>query len=74
MVTQNRLLLQKLQEMPPKMAQTLHSKSGNGPLRIYSLCVTTLDCLCSTLVGKTELKCNFKAPYLNFTKYNGTAF
>ena len=37
---------------------------------------TTLDCLCGTLVGKTELKCtkNFKALYLNFTKFNGTGF
>ena len=76
MVTQNRLLLQKLQENAPKMAQTLHLKSGNRPLRIYSLCVTTLDCLCGTLVGKTELKCtkNFKALYPNFTKCNGTGF
>ena len=76
MVTQNRLLLQKMQKNAPKMAQTLHLKYGNGPLRIYSLCVTTLDCLCGTLVGKTELKCtkNFKALYLNFTKCNGTGF
>ena len=59
MVTQNRLLLQKMQENAPKMAQTLHLKSGNGSLRIYPLCVTTLGCLCGTLVGKTELKCKY---------------
>ena len=76
MVTQNRLLLQKMQENASKMAQTLHLKSGNGSLRIYPLCVTTLGCLCGTLVGKSELKCikNFKAIYLNFTQCNGTGF
>ena len=76
MVTKNRLLLQKMQQNAPKMAQTLHLKSGNGPLRIYPLFVTTLDCLCGTLVVKTELKCakNFKALYFNFTKCNGTGF
>ena len=76
MVTQNRLLLQKMQENAPKMAQTLYLKSGNEPLRICPWCMTTLDCLCGTLVGKTELKCtkNFKALYLNFTKCNGTGF
>ena len=57
MVTQNRLLLQKMQKMTPKMTQTLHLKSGNEPLRIYASLVTTLDSLCGTLVGKTELKC-----------------
>ena len=38
--------------------------------------MTTLDCLCGTLVGKTELKCikNFEALHLNFTKCNGTGF
>ena len=38
--------------------------------------MTTLDCLCGTLVGKEELKCakNSKALYLNFTKCNGTGF
>ena len=74
MVTQNRL--QKMQKNAPKVAQTLHSKSGNWPLRIYPLFVTTLDCFCGTLVGKTELKCtkNFKALNLNFTKCNGTGF
>ena len=76
MVTQNRLLLQKMLENGPKMAQTLKLKSGNGPLGLNSLCVTTLDCLCGTLVGKTMLKCtkNFKALYLNFTKCNGAGF
>ena len=76
MVTQNRLLLQKIQKNAPKIAQTVHLKSGNGPLRIYPLFVTTLDCFCGTLVGKTELKCtkNFKAVYLNLTKCNWTGF
>ena len=76
MVTQNRLLWQKMQKNAPKMTQTLHLKSGNGPPRIYPWCMPTLDCLCGTLVGKTELKCtkNFKALYLNFTKCNGTGF
>ena len=32
MVTQNRLLLQKMQKNAPKMAQTLHLMSGNGTL------------------------------------------
>ena len=66
----------KMQKNAPKIAQTLHLKSENGPLRIYPLFVTTLDCFCGTLVGKTELKCtkNFKAVYLNFTKCNGTGF
>ena len=63
-------------EKCPKIAQTLHLKSENGPLRIYPLFLTTLDCFCGTLVGKTELKCtkNFKALNLNFTKRNGTGF
>ena len=63
-------------EKCPKIAQTLHLKSENGPLRIYPLFLTTLDCFCGTLVGKTELKCtkNFKALNLNFTKCNGTGF
>ena len=76
MVTQNRLLLQKNAEKYPKIAQAPHLKSGNGPLRIYPLFVTALDCFWGTLVDKTELKCtkNFKAVYLNYTKCNGTGF
>ena len=76
MVTQNRLLLQKMQENAFQMAQTVNLKSRKEPYGIYSLCVTTLDCLCGTLVGKTELKCTkkFKALYLSFTKCNGTGF
>ena len=67
MVTQNRLLLQEMQKIAPKIAQILHLKPGNK---------FTLECLCGTLVGKTELKCtkNFKALYLHFTKCNGTVF
>jgi len=67
MVTQNKLLLQKMQKNTPKIAQAPHLKSGNGSLRIDPLFVTTLDCFCGTLVGKTELKCtkNLKAVYLN---------
>ena len=63
-------------EKCPKIAQTLHLKSENGPLRIYPLFLTTLDCFCGTLVGKTELKCtkNFKALNLNFIKCKGTGF
>ena len=43
---------------------------------VYPFCVATLECLCGTLVGKTELKCtkNFKALYLSLTKNNGTVF
>ena len=76
MVTQNGLLLQKMQKYASKITQTLHFKSGNGPHGFYPWCMTILDCLCGTLVGKTELKCtkNFKALYLNFTKCNGTGF
>ena len=76
MVTQNRLLLQKMQKNAPKMAQTLHLKSGNWPLRINPWCMTTLDCLCGILEGKTELKCTkiFKALYLNFIKCSETGF
>ena len=44
----------------------------------YLLGVATLDYFCCTLMGKTELKVsctkNFKALYVNFTKYNGTGF
>ena len=42
----------------------------------YPFCLATLECLCGTLVDKTELKCtkNFKALYLNFTKCKGTGF
>ena len=48
MFTQNRHLLQA--EKCPKIAQTLHLKSENGPLRMYPLFLTTLDCFCGTLV------------------------
>ena len=42
----------------------------------YPFRVATLECLCSTLVGKNELKCtkNFKALYPSLTKNNGTVF
>ena len=42
----------------------------------YPFCVTTLVCICGTLVPKTKLKCtkNFKALYLSLTKSNGTVF
>ena len=42
----------------------------------YPFCVTTLECICGTLVPKTKLKCtkNFKALYLSLTKSNGTVF
>ena len=49
----------KMQKNAPNMAQTLHLESGNRPLRIYPWCITTLDCLCGTLVGRTELKSGF---------------
>ena len=47
-------------KMSQKLPKTLHLKSENGPLRIYPLFLTTLDCFCGTLVGKTELKCTKK--------------
>ena len=76
MVTQNRLLLQQMPKMAPRMAQSLHLMPEKWIPMFYPFCLVPLEYLCSTLVGKTELKCteNFKGLYLNFIKYNGTLF
>ena len=64
MVTQNRLLLQQMPKMAPRMAQSLHLMPEKWIPMFYPFCLAPLEYyLCSTLVGKTELKCteNFKA-------------